>query len=928
MAAGLGPAELGEKGASAIRRWLVEAPQALGAAGRWALAAAVLGAVMAATALGLRWWATRRSLHQRVAYAVLPADSFDPSAEEVLRVAGQLTKTRRAVLGFLDRPATAVRVELASAGEGRMAYVLGGPAKAKSILRSVRFDGVDIRPADGCGRPGDPGHPLGADPPGDGQGGSGQAPACEPSASAGDGDGEVDPAPRNPVPRRRQYRSRAELVLALPDQHPLREVPLRPDPLAAFARAFDELRDDLGDAAAVAIDLMPITPAARRRRTRSAIAEERRAEGGAGAGVWAQVLEGLGYRAHTRPRSGRSRPSSGSLEWAERRQKRLAVSHKVVGYQPAFALQVLVRASSEIKGRPQALVQSLVDCFRIFDGDNYLRVAGRRLGPWFLGADAVLQRRRFDRRFDTGRFGPRRQRFVTVGEIAGLLKPPSLHCRPLNVIRSGGLIPPPPRGLPEFRFQPGVLPLGVVQGPDGDRRVGVYLKDTFFSYMSGKSRYGKSETGINQLIHVARSGEGCFFLDPHADAIARIKPYLTDHAERIVEINVAAGSHHRQAAWNLFSMEGLGPEDLEAKQSAIVSSFASAMHWDSGTNTRALNLTTMASKTLLELALVLPPEIAPTIFQMATLLSNEDWREVVLPHVSAHSRDFWLHRWPKQTGGDSASSPVTNAIDMLRSSPSVAALLGASRSTYDVRRCMDEGLIVLASPAGADDKDRLVANFLVYDVLRAALSRKDTLPERRRRFFAWFDEVTSYDGASKGNLARLLEQVGKYNVVASLLNQNPRRLTEATREAVFMNSSHLAATVLDADAAALVTKQWGGAVEPSTIERLERFTYVASVTLGREISRPFLVRGLEVSDLWAEHYDPSGVEAMDGVIHDRRGHRPVAETLAHLDRLDEEIAAYLSSAGAPARLHLVGSPGEGPPARPRADHVRWSALDT
>jgi hypothetical protein len=45
---------------------------------------------------------------------------------------------------------------------------------------------------------------------------------------------------------------------------------------------------------------------------------------------------------------------------------------------------------------------------------------------------------------------------------------------------------------------------------------------------------------------------------------------------------------------------------------------------------------------------------------------------------------------------------------------------------------MDAGKVVLARPAGTGDKDRLVANFLVYDLLQATLSRKDTPPERRR----------------------------------------------------------------------------------------------------------------------------------------------------------------------------------------------------
>ena len=42
-----------------------------------------------------------------------------------------------------------------------------------------------------------------------------------------------------------------------------------------------------------------------------------------------------------------------------------------------------------------------------------------------------------------------------------------------NVLRSGGAVPPPPRELPTFAGQAGLLPLGNVQTETGERMVGV-----------------------------------------------------------------------------------------------------------------------------------------------------------------------------------------------------------------------------------------------------------------------------------------------------------------------------------------------------------------------------------------------------------------------------------------------------------------------
>jgi hypothetical protein len=88
-----------------------------------------------------------------------------------------------------------------------------------------------------------------------------------------------------------------------------------------------------------------------------------------------------------------------------------------------------------------------------------------------------------------------------------------------------------------------LVPLGRIGDPAAGRKVGARLAETFFCYCAGRSRYGKTETAIGQFVHLARSGHGGLFLDPHSDAIAEIKSYLTDDGlrERVVEIDVAEG---------------------------------------------------------------------------------------------------------------------------------------------------------------------------------------------------------------------------------------------------------------------------------------------------------------------------------------------------------------------------------------------------
>lgn len=826
--------------ASSASRW---GQSLLGFAGHpAAVSLAVALLTFACAVLAARLVVTRRALRHRVAVLAVPADSFDPSAEAVVRFASGLSRSRRALRGLLDAPASAVRLRLDADPAGDLRYAIEVPERARGALRAATaaYKGVDLRAVP------------------------------EPQERAGEA--EI---------------VRAELILARPSSEPLRDAGLDPDPLAALARAIEDLDPSGGDSAEICVDLLPVRPGRRRALRRRLLRRARPRKPAPPPGE--ELVSLLGG-----DRQGGEAPAAA----VEQRVGRHALGRKLGTAEPLFEMQILIRVASPVRGRAKAQLPGILAAFDAFAGENHLRASGLRIpGVAFLGPDLPGRRGRFDRRFATGLFRPARRRIVTASEIAGLLKPPSKRCAAPNVLRSGGAVPPPPRALPTFSGQTGLLPLGKVETETGERMVGVPLRDTFFFYMAGRSRFGKTETAIGQFLHLARSGHGCLFLDPHLDAIERIKGYLTEEGlrERVVEVNLA--DPERQPAWNLFAVAGRSPKRAAGQVDAVVDAFASALRWDE-VNARALNLTTQSAQAMVDLARRLPPELAPTIFEIPVLLSDEDWRGKVLPHVSAPVRRFFTERFPLLA--PEAVTPVTNLIDRLRAAPSTAALLGNPLATYDIRAAMDEGKIVLVCPGSGSGRDRLIANFVVFDALHAARSRADVPPERRREFYVWLDEVQIYDGASSGTLAALLEQVAKFGVRALLLNQNPERLSAATRDAVTTNRSHLVTTALNSKGAGLLARELGDEVSAETIGRLSRFHSLASVTLDGEISRPFRLAGVPVEELFPEECHPEVLPTLDAAINQSLGRVAVAETLGRLDRRPQQIAEHIR--GGPRRL--------------------------
>ena len=724
------------------------------------------------------------------------------------------------------RAARGVRIEITPDADGTVRYLLSGPAGSRPALHAALTAYPDVELHD-------------------------------------------PPAPR---PAARGVRAvRCELVLARGAHEPLADAGRLADLHGPIAAAMSRLHADAGERATVALDVQVCSPGCAR-AVRRRMARRARPLIDAGAG---------------------SARAASTPDRVERRHDTRGLARKLDPAEVLLELQLLLGVRARDRGRAVSVMRSLLAAFDATAADNHLRVKGLRVGGLgFLGSDLPWRRGGFDRRLRSGRFAPRRRNVVTASEVAGLLTPPTIACTADNVARSLGAIPRPPSGLPAYPSSDGdVIPLGRVRDRTGERIVGVHVARTFFSYHAGRSRYGKTETAIGQFVALALAGYGGLFIDPHADAIAEIKTYLTDPevAGRVVEID-ASDRATRQPAWNLFAVPTGTQTEAAGRVEAFVDALATTLGWDDR-NTRALNLATQAATALTQLAAVAgDPALAPTIFQVPTLLSDEHWRTAALRHLDAGSREFFEQRFPRLPA--EAITAVTNLIDRLHAAQPVAALLGRAVSTFDAARALRENLIVLACPGPGSTRDRLLANLLVYDVLHACRSRATLPPKARRPFWVFLDELQTYDGP---NLPALLEQSAKYGGRAFLFNQNPERLTPATWNAVSTNRSHLASTTVNARAARMIAAEWGTKPGPDVLTRLERYTYLASVTHGAQVTRPFLVHGLPAAELHRDHHHPDRVPGLEQTIDHTAGRTPIdqarAEASAHAQRLRDWLTS-------------------------------------
>jgi hypothetical protein len=755
-------------------------------------------------------------------------------------------------------------------------------------------------------------------------------PAARPAA---DRQSKKRKVPRSAPENQGTYVARAELVLARPDHRRLAAASLTPDPLQMMAAACARIDSGRGERADLIVDLVPVSgrKVARWRRQLMRRAARRGpstygeqvAPGSGGSPArsgFGQVLAGLN--------GGLTSPAARDASPQRARQADLADG--VGKFLPdadaqVFAVQVLVRVEACQPTRARTLLHQVMAVMDAWTGENWWRPVGPRRTAWNLYSNVWWRRSSFDRRYRTGEFLPSKRQWVTAPEVAALLKPASTHCEAVNVVRTGGVVPPAPAGLSEWTGQPGVVPLGRVRGADGRVRLAaVPQADVLFGASFGKSGFGKSELALLQAVALAYGGTGAWFLDPHGAAMKKAMPYLAHPAlrERVWLIDLSAKDPAaRVGSWNPLSMEGRTPAEAQDVIGAVVGGLAAAQGWGDGAP-RAHAILSHAVQVLVHLALELcrrgRPDLQPTLFSITRLLTDEEWREEVLQYLPVRMRRFWHKTFPRY---ESHAVPVvTQTMQRLETSDSLKAFLGQPQSAYDMRHAMDTSKIVLLRCSGTGASDQVITSLLLFDLFRAGCSREGIDQDLLAPMFAFCDELTAIDGASRGYVAAILEQLRKYELRLMGMTQMAMRLSAETRMALMQNQSLLSASAADSDEAAFVTKRMEP-VAPQTLVSLPKWNYVMSTMLRGERTTPFRVAGVPLHEVFADYHHPELLPDLEKAVDSNLRRRTVREILRDLDGddtgilpgLDDRILAELAvlrpARTAPAQTHHTPIPG-------------------
>lgn len=354
-------------------------------------------------------------------------------------------------------------------------------------------------------------------------------------------------------------------------------------------------------------------------------------------------------------------------------------------------------------------------------------------------------------------------------------------------------------------------------------------------YSIGKTGVGKSELLSSMILQDIKRGEGVCFIDPH-DTIEKILPRIPPEraedviyfdpsdTERPMGLNMLEANTEEQKHFVTTSIVGLMYKLYDPMKTGIIGPrFEHAV--------RNAMLTVMA-------------EPGNTFVEVVRVLTDSSFVQELLPKV----QDPIIRRYWTDQIAQTADFHKSEVLDYIVSkfgrfvtNKLIRNIIGQSKSSFDFRKAMDEGKILLINLAKGkigEENSNFLGLILVPKILIAAMSRQDTPEERRRDYFMYVDEFQNF---ATPDFAQILSEARKYRLNLTVANQFIGQMEEEVKNAIFGNVGTLIAFRVGVTDANYLQHEFQPVFNESDLINVERFNAYVKTIVSNEPVPPFSV---------------------------------------------------------------------------------------
>lgn len=593
---------------------------------------------------------------------------------------------------------------------------------------------------------------------------------------------------------------------------------------------------------------------------------------------WVWVVQALG--AFFRPPEGGTSTEK-TVELSERDKTRIAKAEEKatkLGYEVKIRLAYLGQDQMNAKLNMQALVGT----FKQF---NLTNLNGFKLtGGSFKMEDLDLYKMR---QFADHGF------ILNISELASVYHLPHTSVETPNIIWATSKTAEPPAQLPLITGNPAhdenISAFGLTNFRGINHQFGMLRRDrSRHVYIIGQTGAGKS--GMLELFALSDVfyNQGYCIIDPHGDfAINNLRFVPENRIKDVIYFNPADTAY--PVAFN--PLEITDPSRKPNVCSEVIG-VLKRMFGDSW----GPRLEHILRHTIL--ALLDRPET--TLLDISRLLTDKDFRKETLDYCTDVTvLQFWKHefgQWNEKQVNESIA-PVLNKVGAFTANPIIRNIIGQPKSSFDVRKIMDEGKILVVNLSKGligEDNAGILGAFLVTKVQLAAMSRSD-IPDvaDRRPFYLYVDEFQNF---ATDSFAVILSEARKYGLNLTVANQYISQMTDSVRDAVFGNVGTTISFRVSADDAPILSKQFEPTFDQSDLIQMNNRHFVISMIINGEKVPAFSATTLSLPTTPKDNFDQI-------VESSRRGYaRPRAEIEAEIRETIEQSEKYKKELSDSGRL--------------------------
>ena len=477
-------------------------------------------------------------------------------------------------------------------------------------------------------------------------------------------------------------------------------------------------------------------------------------------------------------------------------------------------------------------MQALVGTFKQFNSTNLngFKMAGATFDKNALNAYKARQ-------FTDHGF------ILNISELASVYHLPHTSVETPNIVWASSKTAEPPAKLPMLTGNPSydenISAFGLTDFRGIKHQFGMYRRDrSRHVYIIGQTGSGKSGLltlfALSDIYH----NQGYCIIDPHGDlAMDNLKFIPENRIKDVVYFNPADTQY--PMAFN--PLEVYDPARKPNISSEVIGVLKRMFGESWGPRLEHILRYTL-------LALLDRPNT--TMLDISRMLTDKEFRKETLNYCQDVTvLQFWKQEfgsWGDKQVTESVA-PILNKVGAFTANPIIRNIIGQPKSSFDVRKIMDEGKILVVNLSKGligEDNAAILGAFLVTKVQLAAMSRSDIANvEDRRPFYLYVDEFQNF---ATDSFAVILSEARKYGLNLTVANQYTSQMTDSVRDAVFGNVGTTISFRVSADDAPILSKQFEPVFEAQDLLNLNNRHFVLSMIINGEKTPAFSATTLSI----------------------------------------------------------------------------------